>query len=374
LAGVASRLWRALGRAGVALLLGLAAALVFVGPALEATVHAYKWYSVSPENPGDGGSSSFYLDLTRSHPRVVLGGPGSVSAYVRSGQRVLYLILGPDKAFSKNEIGEIVASYKTGRLRVLDADDLGVTSSLLEALGAPSLGRVAVNPHARGEWSYILTISCNDTTGPASEARELVLTEGSKPICHYMETGGVAAAWLAGPGWSGVMVVGDASIFSNFLYEGSIPWLGSTRRLALGLVEAAGAGEAQVIVVDNTHYNVSDFHYRGHYGVLLLSALSSALASSLESLSAREPLAAALVVPGLAVALSAILTNPTRGLLAPPPRRLRLEEEAVVEHVLTRLGAEFERGTLGSYRPEDAARLVRAALQGWERRVGRGGV
>ncbi len=360
--------WSALGRAGAIALLGLLAAALFAGPALEARVKEYQWYSLSPENSGDGGSSAFLSHLRREAPgRVVLGGPEEAVGAAREGYRVLYIVLGPDKPFTSVEILEIREAFSTGRLRLLVADDLGVARSLLEALDAPVPGRPAYNPGASGEWRYILTVECGPVKGTASEAL-IVEPRGGSTVCKYHEAGEPAAAWRGGPGWSGVLVVGDASVFSNFLFRGSMSWLGSSRSLALWLTYKAGLGEADLIVVDNVHYNARMYVYRGQYGALLLAGVSEALATALSGFALREPLAATLVMAGLATALAAIVTNPYRGLTAPRRALVAPEEAVVVEEVLDRLGGEYPAEGLKSLGPGEAASLIRAALRRYKSR------
>jgi hypothetical protein len=363
--------WRALGRAGAIALLGLIAAAILAGPALEARVKAYEWFSPSPRNPGDGGSTAFVGDLQRQYSRrLIIGGPGVAARLVGEGARVLYIVIGPDKGFTPREIEELARAFETGRLRILVADDTGVTEELLRHINAPLPGQPVLNPKylASGDWQYILTISCKGVEGTASKALA-VEARGGRVLCVYKETGQPAAVLREGPGWGGVLVVGDASIFSNFLYTGSIPWLGSSRGVALYLARVAGASRADWVVVDDAHYNVKVFTYRGHYGAYALSEASTALHDSLSGFARAKPLTAGILVAGLASVLAAVVTAPHWGAVARGRDTITEPEAALLEDALSRLDPETGRGVdLSSLNRREAAELIRAALRRYRRR------
>lgn len=344
-------------------LLGLLGTAILAGPSFEATLHSYRWYTVSPLNPGDGGSSAFFLDAQRLYGASVGGSLGATSA-ARHGLRVLYVVIGPDRGFTAREIEELRRAYETGNLRILVADDLGVTRGLLEALGAPTPGRLELNPHESGSWQYILTITCNSTRGPASEALAVKPAPGSRVLCRYAETGDPAVVWKPGPGWGGVLVVGDSSIYSNFLYRGMLRWLPSTRRLALYTLRAAGASQASLVIFDVYHYNATTFNYRGQYGVGLLAEGFHSLRSSLEGFTRAHPLAGPVTLTGLGLAMAAILVNPARGALRPRERGVRKAEATAASEALGLLGVEVDESILERARPEEVASLLERSLEG----------
>ena len=356
----ASALSRLLGLAGLIALLGLSMAAVIAGPSMEASIHRYKWYTISPLNQGDGGASYFYNDVAHTYP-TMLGDAVRASKLALSGTRVLYILIGPDKALSPREVELLVKAYEHGTLRILVADDLGVTNALLKRLGAPRLGRVELNPRAEGDWAYILTIRCQGTEGTASKALEVV-GDGSV-ACRYDETGRPAVAMARGPRWSGVVVVGDPSIYSNFMYRGALRWIKPTRSLALYTLKLAGAGEAGVLVFDTSHYNVTSFRYRGYYGVGITAELFKSVHSALEGFTASHRATASATLVGVVTALAAILVGPSRGLLKPRPRRLSEASRAAALSVLTLLGVEADEEMLASLSPEEAARVIDEALR-----------
>lgn len=362
LSSLASGVARILGLAGALAIVGLAAAALVAGPAFEATFKSYMWYDVSPLNPGAGGSSSFYLYARKAYG-AVLGGPGEASEAALRGARVLYVVLGPDKPFGEGEVEELVKAYETGRLRILVADDIGVTRSLLRALGAPGLGGLEVNPRGAGYWRYVLSIDCPSASGPSTKALSVEAPPGARVLCRYRETGDAAVVWRGGPGWSGVLVVGDASIYSNFLYRGELGWLGSSRSIAVYTLEASGAREADLIVFDDEHYNYTEFHYRGQYGVGLIAESFHSLRRGLTGFTAAHPLVGAATLTGLTLALAAILVGPSRGLLRVERGRLTRADAAAVSRALDMLGYTADERLVSSMTPEEAALLLRRVVE-----------
>jgi hypothetical protein len=358
---MALALSRILNLAGLLALLGLLAAAVIAGPSIEASLHRYEWYTISPLNPGDGGASYFYAEARSSYP-IVLGNAVTASRLALKGYKILYILIGPDRSLSPEEIKWIVKAYNHGTLRILVADDLGVTEGLLEKLGGPTLGGLELNPNAEGDWAYILTIRCGDIEGTSSKSLKVIENNGVA-ACRYAETGEPAVVSARGPGWSGVVVVGDPSIYSNFMYHGALKWIKPTRRLALYTLKLAGAEEASLIVFDVDHYNATYFSYKGYYGVGLVAELFKATYSSLTGFTASHPATASATLTGLVLALAAILVGPSRGLLRPLPRRLDDASKTAVLAALALLGAEADEDLLASLTPEEAARLIEDAMR-----------
>ncbi len=288
-----------------------------LGYAFDAEVTGASPLSTSPLNNGFAGTSSFYADLSGRY-RVVLGDVHEAVSLAEEGYRVALVIVGPEKPFTRGEaeaVRELVEVYGGS---ILVGDETGFTRPLLEAVGGPvPEGRIIVEERSGG-WEYMVTIECpwgSALTGLVARI------DGGEPVCTARETGNTVAA-RAGT----IVVVGDSSIFSNYLYNGEVPGLGATRELALRLAQEA-LGDADVVVYESSHYNYKETRL----GTWMLSRLAGQLAGAAAEAASR------LQGPGGLVAL-AVASLPWAVIIATPtvpapqkPDRVKEIEEVLLE-------------------------------------------
>ena len=225
--------------------LGLLAALVAAPAGGKIESRVYEEMSCSPLNNGLGGTSLFVADM-RQRAKVALA-----RSVDEAGNGSLYLIIGPDLPLSPRESGELSRLVREGRINLLVADETDNTRGLLSRLGLPGLGETVLNTTASGPgWKYIVHMECGGRVWVASRARSIIAGNGTV-ICRYVENGEPAAV-LYRVGKGRVLVVGDSSIFSNYLY-GGLTFLGSSREMTWRLLEEVWDGRSPV-VIDNSHY------------------------------------------------------------------------------------------------------------------------
>ncbi len=214
----------------------------------------YPLLSTSPENNGPGGTSLFVSDLIRSYHNVVLGGVKDLSS--EDGGRILYIVLGPDKPFNKTEANIIAEEVKTGKLNLLIADESGNVSVLLNSLRVGGIGEIIFNgsrAHQGEGWGYVVGLKCGSEHYYTTKAARLNTVPGGEVLCTYEDGSPAAVLYRVGKGV--VLVVGDSSIFANFLYGGYLTGFPPTRTLAQQLVDNV-TQNISVIIVDNTHYTI----------------------------------------------------------------------------------------------------------------------
>ncbi|MCE4609573.1 MAG: hypothetical protein F7C36_04235 [Desulfurococcales archaeon] len=237
-------------KALIVLIIGLL--LVIAMSPGERPSQRYPLLSTSPENNGPGGTSLFVSDLTRSHHNVVLGGVKDLSS--QDNGRILYIILGPDKPFNRTEANIIAEEVKTGKLNLLIADESGNVSVLLNSLGVGGIGEIIFNEsraHQGEGWGYIVGLNCGSDHYYTTKATRLDTVPGGEVLCTYEDGSPAAVLYKVGKGV--VLVVGDSSIFANFLYGGYLAGFSPTRTLAQQLVDNV-TRNVSTIIIDNTHY------------------------------------------------------------------------------------------------------------------------
>ncbi|MCE4620126.1 MAG: hypothetical protein F7C33_03780 [Desulfurococcales archaeon] len=333
--------------------LGVVLILFTTGSSLVYKEKSYSWLSTSPLNPGPGGTSSFVEDLGKRY-NVVLGNTSTLGGIKA---KATYIIIGPDTQLNDNEIEIIVKLVKAGHLNLLIADETSNTKSLLRALGLPSMDGTVYNETVKGGgWEFMVKIVCDGYEAWASRAVRVPRGPGGEEVCSYKNDG--AAAVLYNINGSRVLVVGDSSIFANYLYNG-YGGLKPSRNVALFLARlTAGDSRVNPVIVDNKHY-LYMVKSRGAYP---LTGLWTSLASSLDRLEGRArelaPLTLALVLVVASVPWPLILLTPWNR----PKRKstpLRDATIALLEVEASRLGVEEGPGQRD---PESlASRIVRRA-------------
>ena len=337
----------------IVLALGITLILFITGSSLVYKEKSYSWLSTSPLNPGPGGTSSFIEDLDKWYDVTL----GNASTLEEVRVKATYMIIGPDTPLSDNEIEIIVKLVKAGRLYLLVADETSNTERLLRALGLPSMDGTVYNETVKeGGWEFMVKMVCDGHEAWASRAVRVPRGPGGEEVCSYKNDG--AAAVLYGINGSRVLVVGDSSIFANYLYNG-YEGLKPSRNVALFLARlAAGDSRGGPIIVDNSHYYYK-VKARGAYP---LTGLWTSLAGSLDSLESKAsglaPSTLALVLVVASVPWPLILLTPWNR----PKRKstpLREATIALLEVEASRLGVEEGPGQPD---PESlASRIVKRA-------------
>lgn len=310
------------------LLLGLALAGSLYTPA-GAPVRGARIYdlmSCSPDNPGPGGTLALLLDLESRHEVEVAD---SISQVRGPG---LLLVIGPDKPYTRAEARLIAGLVRSGRLNLLVADETNNSALLLEELGIQPVDGVVTNRSGVGDWIYIVHMSCWDHVIPSALSARL--PPSGEILCKYTEDGSPAAE-IHRVGKGLVLVVGDSSIFANYLYNG-YDGLPPTRDVALRLIETALGGKDRIIF-DNSHYNYQETPTLEPSAVL--SGILLTVVEGLQSLANQHASPYWLLAGLLAAALPwpAILLYPSR---EPEPWRDPLEEheKTLLEVEAARLG------------------------------------
>lgn len=315
-------------------IIALTLVLFVAGASISVETRNYPWLSTSPNNPGEGGSYWFYKDLS-TRANVILGGPHTLEK--TRGAR-LYLVIGPDKPFTDTEAELIARSVEEGNLTLLVADETSNSRSLLEALGLNVLGETVYNETVHGGgWEWVVKLTCLNQTIYTTKAVRVRETPGSRVICRYGDGTPAAASYKVGNGT--VIVVGDSSIFANFLYRGDYKLLPPSRNVVLMIVGEAGLNG--LVIFDNTHYNYTP----SDRGLYYLTGLAGQVASSIDQLRERAESMSGGTLLFLVLAASApwalIFLYPSR-----PPGwgKSRLEEhmEWLLSVEASRVGVEAE--------------------------------
>ncbi|ABM80151.1 hypothetical protein [Hyperthermus butylicus] len=295
-------------------LLAITGVLGLASVGLEARVTSI--LSTSPENSFLTGSSSFYNELAARYP-VQLGGPETI----QPGWCTTYLLIGPDKPIKHGEAAWLAELYREGRVSMLIADETGNANPLLEVLGAGRIaGLVAAKPSTTPH-PYMVLVNCNGTLIVSSKVARVEPGPGSVPVCWALTADGwVPIAVVYENNGSRLLVVGDSSIFANFLFNG-YDGLPSTHSLAMSLVGMV-ARRGCTIVYDVAHYEYARLDVSALTFVVsrLLAVLPAALASKLSDLGGFAPLAAAAAV---VVAALLALGSPVEPGAPPEPVGLR---------------------------------------------------
>jgi hypothetical protein len=292
--------------------------------------------STSPLNPFPTGSLDFVRLLDSAVQSVYFASRVSIDDVVGE-MRAVYVVIGPDYPPPKSIIDVVKRYYDEGSLDLLVADETGLASSLTrEVAGIEVTGHLLLRSDAGGEYAYIVPIVCGNglvflsTKVSSIEVVEPMEGYRYKVLCWF--TSGqdrVPVAVLAeNSRGSRVLVIGDSSIFANFMIRGMYGFP-SSRSIVLLLVKSVFP-DAKVFIVEDSLYKKYTILRASSFTARLVGAASHAV-HSLGSLLLASPLrliAALALLPPLA-ALRA---------LGMPQRRkrrdvFRVEEEAYLGKV-----------------------------------------
>ncbi len=316
-----------------ALLIGLVLILVVAGSSLTREARLYPWLSPSPYNPGLGGLTE-YVESLKHRYRVYLGTPLKVGFEGKAS----YLIIGPDIPFTKSESARIAGLVRSGRLNLLVADETTTTQTLLKALGLPGLDGTILNESiSGGGWEFIVSIRCNDQTAYASKAVRVPQGMGGRVICRYGD--GSPAAVLYNINGSRVLVVGDSSIFANYLYLG-YGALTPTKNIDRYLTSIV-AGNTRILIVDDSHYTYTQREIGAYPLTGLWREISGSLGELPDWASRSSPFSLLLALIVASAPWAMIFYFPWE---RPPSTHQALEEATgiVLEIEASRLGLEVK--------------------------------
>ncbi len=210
--------------------------------------------STSPLNPGPMGSQEFYKILKSLGYDVKLGEFKDLRGL--RGVAGL-LIVGPDKRLSREELDLIVNLWEEGRLILVAADETGILRDLYKALGVEFDTIYVMRPGSKG-WEHVVSVECLDFNifstkvstlkprgAPGVKLEAICRLEDGRPIAFHVTNGASRA-----------ILLGDSSLFANFLINGYLD-LKPTRQAATAIVDYVGLREVEKIIYDISHYNIT---------------------------------------------------------------------------------------------------------------------
>ncbi len=233
--------------------------------------------STSPLNPFPTGSLDFVrlLDSTVSH--VYFASETNIGD-IASESRAVYTIIGPDYPPSKAIVEAVKRYYDEGSLDVLVADETSLASNLARELaGVEITGSMLLRSDASGEYAYIVPIACSNglvfLSTKVSSVEIVEPREGYKytVLCWFTsdDKKTPVAVLAENPRGSRILVIGDSSIFANFMIRGMYGFP-SSKSIVLSLVKTVFP-QAKAFIVEDTLYR--------KYTLLKASSLVARIAS-----------------------------------------------------------------------------------------------
>jgi hypothetical protein len=316
--------------------------LAAVGGSLSSNIKVYPYLSCSPLNPGPGGTSSFYSDIAKK--RIVYLGNVSFLEKQNIRGKVLYMLVGIDTPISEKEASILSRMVKEGKANLIVADETNNTNRLLEKLGLPKIKSIVLNETGNndGGWVYIVRVYCGQESFYTSLAARVEPGVGGRILCRYSD--GTPSAVLYIINGSRVLVIGDSSMFSNFIYERGFGGFPVSQQVVWHVLEKSGVLEnVSVVVFDTAHYS----YETGKGSLFFFTGIARSTSDSLQNL--RERLASSsdpyLILVFLAATMPwpLILLHP----ITPPPGKPEVlveHENELIDTMVSRLGLEEGEG------------------------------
>ncbi len=338
-------------------IISLTLILFVVGAAVSVETQNYPWLSTSPSNTGEGGSYWFYRDISRNN-NVVLSNPYSIK---KTSGRILYMIVGPDKPFTSDEARIIAENVRNGTITLLIADETNNTEAILRELGLNAIGPTIYNQSSKGGgWEWVVKLTCFNETVYTTKAVHVKQLRDGKVLCRYGDGSPAAVLYHVGKGT--VVVIGDSSIFANFLYKGDYNLLPPTKNVALKLFSIV-ANQTDIVLFDSSHYTFTP-ETKGFY---YLSGLAGQISYSLNNLAKKaeaiDKVTLLFIILSASAPWAVIFLFPTQ---SPPRKKTRLEthEEWLLSVEASRIGVEVEGGGEGIDPVKVARRILKVARRG----------
>jgi hypothetical protein len=280
-------------------------------------------YSTSPDNIYLTGTSDFYSMLARMGLRVSLGSPFDLVSLSSSHNRILYVVVGPEKPFSDEGIDAIAQIVRSGKAVLLVADEVGVSNNLLENIVGVRVSGKMLRSNITSS-GYIVPILCLNNVILSTKVSWITgLSHNTSVFCWAEPRPGkrlpVGAITRAGNGYA--IVISDSSIFSNFEMNGLEPFIPTKKIVAKLVREIINKYGIDYVIVDDEHYNknaVLSLSAGARKALAAFASISNALSSFTKENIIAEIIALFLLPLILSIAFAGI------------PPRTRNEEKPVI--------------------------------------------
>ena len=227
-------------------------------------------YSTSPKNPSPYGTSKLYAEASKRWKTVIIDDVGRLEAY---NDRIVYIVIGPDKPFTSKEISVIKKLASEGRLNILIADETTISGTLVSSMtGARIAPSILTDPGKRLGYTFIIDIECMDAgRGLASRTSYIdSIPINATPICMARGTykageieveNPAIGIYYRGGGYEAI-VIADSSMCANFMTTES-PWnRGGNMHICMSIIEKLAGNTSTIIAFDAGHYEGSDITLR----------------------------------------------------------------------------------------------------------------
>jgi len=218
--------------------------------------------STSPLNPYPYGLYNFYSDLTSLYDVGFISTPFDIAL---EGDRILYVVIGPEQSFSEAEAGYIADLLNSGRIDLLLSDETNISNSILTELGIEVDGRIMVLKDVFDESRYISRIDCGSLGGGfiSKSSYVSVIPPESEVLCRgdgiFIVDGEVIsnppiAVRIILDSGSEILVIADSSICTNFMYSSSWWNIEGNKGLCMEFVNLLLGDDYDTIIFDIGHY------------------------------------------------------------------------------------------------------------------------
>ena len=221
--------------------------------------------STSPLNTYLYGTSEIF-QLSSSRWRVET----IDSIWILEGyDKAAYIVIGPDKPFTDDEIAFIKELLSEGRLNILIADETEISNSLISMVSGIALG---INPIIRlnqsGGWEYIYRFECRGYGGGLGSKASLIhiYGEGWTPICRALGVYRYGSTYVVNPivaaykdigNGSRIIVISDSSICINYIVRELGSGYGNPD-ICMELIRLISSDGQIPILFDVSHYRYAD--------------------------------------------------------------------------------------------------------------------
>lgn len=223
--------------------------------------------STSPLNPYPYGLYNFYSDLISVYDVGFVSTPFDIGL---EGDRILYVVFGPEQTFSEAEADYIVDLLNSGRIDLLLGDETNISNSILIKLGIEVDGRIMVLEDVFDESRYISRVDCGSLGGGfvSKSSYVSIAPPSSEVLCSgqgiYIVDGEVisnppVAIRIVLKSGSEILVIADSSICTNFMYSSSWWNIEGNKELCMEFVNLLMRDGYRTIRFDIGHYIGSQF-------------------------------------------------------------------------------------------------------------------
>jgi len=290
-----------------------------------------------PTDTSQSGTSMFYSYLRGAGYHVTVANNSQQVVSGLSKQKVVYMLIGPDKALSAQERNAVNSGYIGGKVSALISEGNVTNVALLQIFGASTNGFPIVDPTSSFQDKRVFTVGLSlgsvTTTGlidiasplspvntiPSSHLIVAAKTSASSNDTKNSSPGARTVA-MSGASASGarVFIITDSAPFTNFLFNYTQPQLGvDEKAFVASMVSWVAPSKNATILFDNAHYaapTASKSQVGLPIGPLVVFAMEQNLAG-LNSYYATFPSAVSGYLGGLGVHVSDGLARALVGVL-----------------------------------------------------------